>query len=261
MEKAIVVISFDGYKDLWDIFFKCYEKFFPDCTLPIYLITNNEVPDYPHVTVVTTGTEISWSYRVRNALDRIPEDTLLVLLEDYFLWKETDSEKIEELFRIFLENHYDYLRVIPIPAQHKKKPHGAYMLDSSALYGVNLQAAIWKKSYLQKLLYNDNFSAWEFEARQKTASPVRIEGKCATLNYVGLDYLNGVIQGKWYPRTIKELKKCGILVSTDHRPMIKKRKLIVMDVRNWLAHHIPSKMIRAVKPLATRVGCKFVTKD
>ena len=39
MEKAIVVISFDGYKDLWDTFFECYEKFFPDCMLPIYLQT------------------------------------------------------------------------------------------------------------------------------------------------------------------------------------------------------------------------------
>ena len=71
MEKAIVVISFDGYKDLWDTFFECYEKFFPDCMLPIYLITNHEIPAYPHVTVVTTGDEVSWSRRVRSALQTV----------------------------------------------------------------------------------------------------------------------------------------------------------------------------------------------
>lgn len=261
MEKAIVVISFDGYKDLWETFFKCYEKFFPDCALPIYLITNNEMPTYPRVTVVTTGEEVSWSHRVRNALEQILEDTLLVMLEDYFLCEKTSSAKIDELFRIFSENTYDYLRVIPIPHQYKRKPNGAYPLDSSALYGVNLQAAIWKKSYLQKLLYNDDFSAWEFEARQKNGSPSRIDGKCATLNYIGLNYLNGVIQGKWYPRTVKKLKEYGIIVATDKRQIIKRRKLLAMDARNWLSHHMPVKIIRAVKPIAVRIGCKFVTKD
>ena len=104
MEKAIVVISFDGYKDLWDTFFECYEKFFPDCMLPIYLITNHEIPAYPHVTVVTTGDEVSWSRRVRSALKKIPEDTLLILLEDYFLCEKTSVEKIDGLLRIFYEN-------------------------------------------------------------------------------------------------------------------------------------------------------------
>lgn len=261
MEKAIVVISFDGYKDLWDTFFECYEKFLPDCIVPIYLITNNEIPTYPRVTVVTTGDEVSWSHRVRNALEQIPEDTLLLMLEDYFLCEKTSPERIDGLFRIFAENSYDYLRVIPIPAHYKHKPDGSYPLDPSALYGVNLQAAIWKKSYLQKLLYDDDFSAWEFEARQKTGSPSRIDGNCAALNYTGLSYLNGVIQGKWYPRTIKKLKKCGIIVSTEKRPIIKRRKLLAMDAKNWLAHHIPAKIIRAIKPIAVRAGYKFVTKD
>lgn len=261
MEKAIVVISFDGYKDLWDTFFECFEKFFPDCTLPVYLITNNEMPTYPHATVVTTGDEVSWSHRLRRALEEIPEDTLLVLLEDYFLCEKTSSTKINELFQCFAENDYDYLRVIPIPIQYRWKKNGAYPLDPLALYGVNLQAAIWKKAYLQKLLYEDDFSAWEFEARQKTKSNMRIDGNCATLNYVGLNYLNGVIQGKWYPRTVKELKKHGIIVPTEKRPVIKRHKLIVMDVKNWLAHHVPAKIICALKPIAVRAGYKFVTKD
>lgn len=261
MKKAIVVISFDGYKDLWNTFFECYEMFFHDCTLPIYLITNNEIPNYPHVNVVATGDEISWSCRVRKALEKIPEDTLLVLLEDYFLCEKTNSEKIDGLFRIFAENDYDYLRVIPIPMQYKRKPKGAYPLDPSALYGVNLQAAIWKKSYLQKLLYDDDFSAWEFEARQKTSSTTRIDGNCAALNYAGLNYLNGVIQGKWYPRTVKKLKKYGITVPTDKRLVIKRRRLITMDIKNWLAHHVPVRIIRILKPVAVRAGYKFVTKD
>ena len=93
MEKAIVVISFDGYKDLWDTFFECYEKFFPDCMLPIYLITNHEIPAYPHVTVVTTGDEVSWSRRVRSALKKIPEDTLLIYWRITFFVKKRALKK------------------------------------------------------------------------------------------------------------------------------------------------------------------------
>lgn len=261
MKKAIVIISFDGYKDLWDVFFKCYKRFFSDCTLPLYLITNKEVPNYQHVTVVTTGDEISWSHRVRKALEQIPENELLVLLEDYFLCEKTNSLKIEGLFQIFENNDYDYMRVIPIPVQYKRKPTGVYPLDPSEVYGVNLQAAIWKKSYFNKLLYDDDFSAWEFEARQKSNCSMRIEGNCAALNYTGLNYMNGVIQSKWYPRTVKWLKKNNIDIPEGKRLVIKRYKLVVMDVKNWLLHHVPARIIQAVKPIAVRAGCKFVTRD
>lgn len=261
MGEAVVIISFDGYKDIWDTFFKCYFKYWKNCHIKTYLITNNELPSFYDVEIIPTGEEISWSHRVRMALNNIKEDNLLVLLEDYFFYENINDEKIQTFFRVFQEKNYDYLRLMPIPPEYKKKKNNIYPLDPSFIYGVNLQAAIWKKDYLLKLLYDDDFSAWEFEARQKMDSKFRIQGNCMTLNYIGLNYLNGVVQGKWYPRTIRELSKRGIVIPINNRPIIKKRSLIVMDMKNWLLHHIPKNMIKRLKPIFSKFGYKFVTKD
>lgn len=262
MEKyAVVIISFDGYRDVWNTFFECYEKFWNDRSFNTYLVTNNYVPQYNNVQVITTGDEKSWSFRVRTALNQIPEENVLVLLEDYFLCENVDDKKVNEIYREFINQELDYLRVIPIPFEYKHKQKGIYPLDDKFVYGVNLQAAFWKKTYLKKLLFEDDFSAWEFEARQKSDSRQKIQGRCATLNYVGLNYLNGVIQGKWYPQTIKQMKNLGIVIPTQKRKIIKHRKLFLMDLQNWMLHHIPRKIIKKCKPLFRKIGFKFVTED
>lgn len=259
-DRAVVIITFDGYRDVWNTFFECYNKFWAERNVPTYLVTNETTPIFNGVQVITTGTEISWSRRVRTALSQIKEEKLLVLLEDYFFCEEINNNDIDKLFFKFDKDHLDYLRLIPIPYEYKHKEKGLYPLDERFIYGVNLQASIWRKEYLKKLLYDDDFSAWEFEARQKNDSKLKINGKCATLNYVGLNYLNGVIQGKWYPKTVSKLKKSGIVIDTSKRDMIHRRKLIPMYIQNWLLHHIPKNIINSAKPLLSKMGVKFVTK-
>lgn len=259
MDCAVVIISFDGYKDVWETFFKCYSRFWKNNYYRTYLITNYEKPDFRGVKCITTGTEKSWSHRVRSALEQIEEEYLLILLEDYFLCEEITSRRVTELFEECKKGDYDYLRIVPIPYEHRKKKKGIYQLDDAFLYGVNLQAAIWKKIYLKELLYKDDFSAWEFEARQKKQSDLKIFGKCMTLNYVGISYLNGIIQGKWNPRTIKRLSRFGITVKTGTRQALSVYDLLIMEGKNWLLHSIPPRVIEEVKPILTRLGMKFVT--
>ena len=185
---AVMVIAYDKYSDLWDSFFDCMDRYWSK-KIPIYLVTNNKLPEYNGVTTIKTGDELSWSNKVRCALNKINEDYLIVLLEDYFLSDIVDDNGLEDLLNDFISNEMDYLRLVPIPFEYKNKKKGIYKLDEKFQYGVNLQASIWRKDYLRKLLYDDNFSAWEFEARQKHGSKVKIEGKCSTVNYFAINYI------------------------------------------------------------------------
>jgi hypothetical protein len=257
---AIVVLTFDGYKDVWDTFFECLKKHWSACPFKVYLVNNNLKPDYLGVSVLNTGDEKSWSNRVRKALELIPEEIILVLLEDYFFHIDVDNKEIKKVVSYFIDNQLDYLRLNPIPYEYKRKTKGIYPLDTRFLYGVNLQAALWRKAYLKELLFKDDFSAWEFEARQKLDSPTRIVGKCATVNYACLPYLNGVIQGKWYPNTIKELTKQNINIDVSRRGIIPNNKLFIMDAQNWLLHNIPIGIIKKIKPFIKKMGFEFVTK-
>ena len=261
MNNAIVIISFDGYQDVWNTFFECFEKNWNVINYNVYFVSNHlEASTNCDVKFIQTGDEISWSRRVRNAIEKIPEENLLILLEDYFISEVVNDEDLDNLFALFENNKCDYLRIVPIPKLYTKRDRGVYDIGDEALYGVNLQASIWSKEFLTKLTYNDDFSAWEFEARQKVDSPIRVEGKIMTLNYWGIVYLNGIIQGKWFPETIKKLDKIGVVVDADKRGTIKKRVIINNKFRHYLLHHVPMPIIKISKPILVKLGVKFVTK-
>ena len=256
---AIAVISFDKYSDIWDVFALCLNRFWPSRAYNTYLVTNNAQPSYEGITVVTSGDEISWSHRVRTALDSIQEDYVLLLLEDYLISEKVDDAKVTDALEYMKEQDLDYLRIAPIPKLKGTKSAKFSAITPNMVYGVNLQAAIWKKEYLLKTLADGNFSAWEFEARQKFGEPTRVEGKCSASNDFVIKYLNGIIQGKWYINTVEAFAAMGIEIPLGERSVMTEKDMRRENIRNFFLHHIPPRLIRALKPIAKKLGFKFVT--
>ena len=122
---AVVIITFDGYKDVWPIFFKCFEMNWPENLCKVYFVNNEASVENKYVKTINTGIEISWSYRVRKAIEQIEEENLIILLEDYFIDKAVDAKELVKLTRLFSKKKYDYLRLIPIPKEHCKKKKGS----------------------------------------------------------------------------------------------------------------------------------------
>ena len=52
---AILVPSFDGYRDVWEPFFRCFFKFWPDCPYPVVLGSIRETCSDPRVSPLTIG--------------------------------------------------------------------------------------------------------------------------------------------------------------------------------------------------------------
>lgn len=260
-EVAIVVVSFDKYCDIWDVFALCLNKYWCNRPYPTYLVTNNLKPQYDGISVIATGDETSWSERVNKALESISENYLIVLLEDYLIDVPVDNSLIDKSIDYMKDNNVDYFRIVPIPViKGKADSFNIIPISKQSLYGVNLQAAIWNKKYLKEIVSKGSFSAWEFEARQKLTSSNRIEGKCVASKVNIINYENGIIQGKWYQKSISVLKQKGINISLGKRSIMTEKDMRREKFRNFLLHSLPPSMISKLKPLAKKLGFRFVTE-
>lgn len=259
-DMAITVVSFDKYSDIWDVFALCLNRFWKERDYTTYLITNEAHPVYEGIKIVKTGKEVSWSYRVRKALESIQEEYIMLLLEDYLISEDVSNGRVKKALKYMKDHNLDYLRIAPIPAiKNAKRSEFATPITPNMVYGVNLQAAIWKREYLLQILTEDNFSAWEIEARQKFGEPTRSDGKCYATNGFVIHYLNGIIQGKWYIKTIESFASQGIKIPLGKRSVMTDKDMRRENIRNYLLHHIPPKLIYALKPIAKKLGFKFVT--
>ena len=257
---ALVIVSCDAYKDTWPYFFACFTKFWPDCYIKKYIVTNELAPTYNDINVILSGEEKSWSSKMRYALGQISEDIIILLLDDYFICKKVENNEIEKTIERFIEYQYDYLRLMPIPKVSKKR-NGIYELDGKNLYEINLQASVWRKSYLLRVLRHDGLSAWQVEAMQKVSSPYRIMGNVAASNYPIIDYLNGIIQGKWYPSTVKKMKKLNIFINTSQRGIMSFKAILTRNIKIFIMHNINIPIVVRLKNILKFFGFKFVTEN
>lgn len=262
MEKAVVmVLSFDKYSDLWTVYFDCAKKFW-QAKLPTYLVTNEKQPEFEGVHIITTGPEVSWSRRARKAVETVDAEYILLMLEDYYVTSNVTDASISSLISFMEKTDADYLRIYPFPEMHFKDAGegGIHRVPEESLYGVNLQASIWKKDYLLKLLEGGDFSAWEFEARQKNRVATQVKGNLYTVDYAPFEMVNGVLQGKWYTPSVKALESLGIHVDTSKRDVLPWNKVAVYKSKIILRKIAGPNVIRKVKPVLKELGVKFVTE-
>lgn len=258
---VILVLSCDKYSDTWDVFSSCMKKFWPSCKFDVFLVNNTK--EYKGITTINTGVEKSWSNKVRLALNEINSKYVMIMLDDYFIYKNLDDDYFSSLLNYIESNNIDYYS-FEYNRDSKKIDKYSRQINDNAIYGKVLQAGIWKKNYLIKCLYDDDFSAWEFENYQKKDNVRRIKGNDCCTNEKKLFYLNGIIQGKWYPNTLKKLSRQGVEIDK----FIRNSNRIKMNFINVVGYRlkkialriIPVKLYSIIKKVLKKMGVKFVTK-
>ncbi len=219
---AVLVVSCDKYSDLWTIFFDLMKKNWPDCEYKVYLGTNNLQSSFEGVNNICIGPDRAWADNVKAMIDQIDEDYILMLLEDFFIDRKIDSQKIKSAVKYAEENDIDCLRLEPLPppvrVEERKLCVGK--LNPKAPYFVSTQPAIWKKEKLFELL-KEGYSAWDFEQKNSMQCSVGCNYEFyGTKKYI-FHHKNGVERGKYYLSTINMLKKNGLIVDTSERGIIK----------------------------------------
>ena len=213
----ILVLCCDKNEDLFEPFYHCIEKYYPNHPEIIYATETIKNPYYK--TINKNYPLDKWSRRIRETLKEIDDDQILLMMDDCFIRKPVDIDRINYLstqlkgnIAMFeFEKTYDINDTETDVIGMKKRQHGAD-------YEVSINCGLWDKNKLIEILSGD-YTPWQIE----------ING----YNY-GYDfYINsgeyiidwgyetwiptGVFRGKWCRNVIPFFEKEGIVIDYERR--------------------------------------------
>nr|WP_294810988.1 hypothetical protein [uncultured Sphingomonas sp.] len=209
---AFMVVSCDKYADLWDPFFHCLRKYWPDCPYSIYLLTNHKSYDAEGVTVVNIGDDRSYSDNLRAALSQISEPWVILWLEDVFISEPVDTRRLQAMIEEAQSVPVGYLKLSPdLPLSYDNSSgQGIGPLPKGVRYRSAIGLSLYNVETLRKLLTPDA-SAWDLDkstiSNELEEPFYALTGKAA--RRPPIVWVNGVIKGQWNWPAITLLKKEG----------------------------------------------------
>ena len=252
---SILILSYDGYSDIWQITFDYFFKYWSDCPYKIYLLTNQI--NYPDARVksLQIGEDISWSSNVKKALEQIDTMYILTIFDDFILKSPIDNHVVEKYVNLCIDNDYDYLRLQPEPPPYEKINADIGRITEGSLYRVSLCNALIKKETLRQLLMeNENENAWAFEFKGSERSD-GFYHFYATYNNI-IPYYNAIEKGKWRKEVLAIAQQYNINVNI--RGIHVEEQL--SNKWNWL-HTIKRKILfEFIPPKFQRVFLSFYQK-
>ena len=215
---SAVVLSHDGYADLWPAFFELLFRFWPDLPYPLHLVSNRRTFPDDRVIPVRVGDERSWSQTLARALDHIHGRYVLLMLEDYFLTGRVDTARIVRMHAAMIKLRAVYLRLAPAPKPDSPCPGFSDIgyIAKGAPYRTSLQIAFWERSTLLGLLRQDE-TAWDFELKGSRRSDHVSHPFLSVYDGFALPYRHAVRRGRWIPGAIRQFGALGMTFDCSNR--------------------------------------------
>ena len=264
-ELAIVIIGFDGYKDVWEHFFTLFHKFWPDNPYPVYLVNEQGELAFDGVTVIHCGADAQWSKKAYTACGQIESKYICLLLEDFFLGKEVSTKLIQETLEYIVKEQIRYYKLTTfskIKTESYKGNSHLFCIPENLDYGISLQAAIWDREFLKATVGPENYNAWTFEANQLKESKQRnskeLLAGCVFDNRNILNICHAIVQSKYLPAAITYFKKIGYQIDTTVRPQMKGKAYLVYRFKR-LGGFVPKSLKNGTKKVMRLFGMKFVS--
>lgn len=221
MEKfAFLMSSCDAYEDLWDPFFEALNTFWNmrgGVFLNVYLNTEHKryTPRKELSFSVTTLNQrtvkqLSWSRRFMDALERIPEEYVFLILDDFFVcspieWRYFDAiiERMERDKMIASFQMCGTRVRNQDPTSYAGLPSFEPVLMGDSGWKTHFVPTIWRKSVLLKWLRPWE-SIWAFEGcgsararRWHYPEKVYTIARPPIYDYLWIRDCSAVVNGKW----------------------------------------------------------------
>lgn len=227
-DMSVLVVSCDRYADVWPVFFSFFWAHWPEPPGDVYLGANRYRYTDPRVKMALTGDDPSWAESTRRMVEQIPTENLLMLLEDFLLLEDVEAERLTHCIEEFQALHGGYLRLKPFPRpDHRIPGHPEIgVIDVGAPYRTALQAAIWRKATLLRLLENGE-SAWDMELIGSRRSDTFVEGFYSVWRSI-LHYEAAIVRGRWLPWAVDLCRKQELQLDSRGRPV-----LSTLEYRRW----------------------------
>lgn len=214
---TILVLSCDKNQDIFDAFHYCMEKYYPTHPEIIYA---TETIQNPYYKTINKNYPLNlWTKRIRETLNEIDDEQILIMIDDCFIRKHVDTKRIEYLSTQLkgnvasfgFEKSYDVNDEETDVIGMKKRQHGS-------AYEVAINCGLWQKDKLIHVLDRDS-DPWDVELNQDN------KGYDYYINsgdyIIDWGYITweptGLFKGKWCKNIIPFFEKEGIKVDYEKR--------------------------------------------
>jgi hypothetical protein len=241
---AVLVMSCDAYADLWEPFYRCFERYWPDCPCPIYHVGNHRPAPRANVESILVGDDAGWSAALRRALQSVQEPYLIIFPEDRLITEPVSTALIARMLDAAqrLGASSISLEASPLPDHGLTDPELATLIGAfqpGTLYSASTVAGLWNRDAMFDVARDDE-DAWQFEIRGSTRTRT---GFFATYE-PAIKTFNAVVKGVLHPDALRHFRAVGCDPATFSRPIMPfggRLLLPVHEMRSWLLLRIPSR--------------------
>lgn len=217
---VIVVCSCDKNKDLFYLFYHCMEKYYPNHPKIIY---STETIKNPYYETINKNYPLEkWTKRIRETLKEIPDNEILLMIDDIFIRKPVDTKRIDYA-RANLKGNiacFNFEKVFN-PNDKESGLNGWKIRQKGSEYELSIMCGLWNKEKLIHILEKDS-DPWDVEYNQDTkgydyyinSGDYIIDWGYKTFKPVG------VVKGKWAREIVDFFKKEGIEIDYEKRGFI-----------------------------------------
>ena len=219
---ALLVSSCDAFFDAWKPFARFFEKFWDDCPLSCFLLSNRLAVHSDRWQSLAVGPDRGWSSNLLAALERIPQRYVLYFQEDYFLTAPVGRGLLAEDCAQVLARGADSLcfRARSEPDRGTEPLNDRFGIAPLTSDGrTRCQVTLWKKSALQTILRVGE-TAWDFEAH----GSVRTQ-EMEILTYLRREnspvpyLMSAISRGLWMPAAVALCREHAVAIEPFFRPV------------------------------------------
>lgn len=216
----ILVLSCDKNEDLFYPFHHCIEKYYPDHPKIIYATETIKNPYYE--TISKNYPLEKWTKRIRETLKEIPDNEILLLMDDIFIRRPVDTKRIDYA-RANLKGNiamFNFEKVFN-PNDKESGLNGWKIRQKGSEYELSIMCGLWNKEKLIHILEKDS-NPWDVEYNQDTKGYdylINSEDYIIDWGYETFKPV-GVVKGKWAREIVDFFKKEGIEIDYEKRGFI-----------------------------------------
>jgi len=202
---------------------------------------------------------LTWSEALLKCLERIENDLVLYVQEDYFLNGQVGVGLIDEFAMLMRTENIATIQLTPFGSSGSFRPAThplLWIIGEHAPYRIALQAALWKKERL-KFYLREHENAWQFEL----FGTIRSWRTADTFYALNRSVFNcgvrevfpyvktGIIKGQWYAPAVVELfRDHGIDIDFSRRGFYRERSRLLerLQTLSRITRH-PGSLMRSLR--------------
>lgn len=214
---VILVCSCDKDIDLFEPFKHCIEKYWSNHPKIIYATETIKNPYYE--TISKNYPLEKWTKRIRETLKEIPDNEILLMIDDIFIRDKVDTDRIEYARKHLKGNIacFNFEKVFNMEDKESGLD-GFKIRKKGSEYELSLFCGLWNKEKLIDILEEDS-DPWQVEYKQNTKGyDYLINSGDYIINWGYKTFKPvGVVKGKWARECKEFLDKEGFNIDYSKR--------------------------------------------